>query len=315
MLNRNALLLVAGAAFIAFDASSASAQARSTRRIPVSKEAPGEVAPRVDTVTVYRTDTLRMQGRVDTLRLTNTVTRVDTVVQSVPVITRMVGGMYFGLGGGVGLPYGSIRTVNQPGEMAQLQLGWQSMVQPIGARLDGTWNRFARNPEYGTVPFGDRSNLFGLNLDGRLDLPFFNKTLGSSVRMTPYLLGGGSWIHYQNLRIKQDLDNGAIPVGRGPCGCAFIAVDNGGSLVATNDWHSDWGWNYGGGIGFHSGKKEVFIESRGIRWNHSTSGNTPNAFHAAYQVPIIFGVNLFQPPPRRRRPSSAAAVVAQKVEH
>src|ERR1700759_453567 len=143
MLNRNALLLVAGAAFIAFDASAASAQTKptSTRRIPVSKEAPGEVAPpRVDTVTVYRTDTLRMQGRVDTLRLTNTVTRFDTVVQSVPVITKMVGGMYFGLGGGIGLPYGSIRTVNQPGEMAQLQVGWQSMVNPIRVRLDGTWN-------------------------------------------------------------------------------------------------------------------------------------------------------------------------------
>ena len=134
MLNRNALLLVAGAAFIAFDASSASAQARSTRRIPVSKEAPGEVAPRVDTVTVYRTDTLRMQGRVDTLRLTNTVTRVDTVVQSVPMITRHVGGLYFGLGGGVGLPYGSIRTVNQPGEMAQTYTTSQA-PPPLSSRV------------------------------------------------------------------------------------------------------------------------------------------------------------------------------------
>jgi len=294
MLNRNALLLVAGAAFIAFDASSASAQARSTRRIPVSKEAPGEVAPpRVDTVTVYRTDTLRMQGRVDTLRLTNTVTRVDTVVQSVPMFTKHTGGLYFGLGGGVGLPYGSIRTVNQPGEMAQLQVGWQGINNPIGLRLDGTWNRFARNPEYGTVPFGDRSTLLGLNLDGRLDLPFFNKTLGSSVRMKPYLLGGGSYIRYNNLRIKQDLDNGQAGTGVGPCGCAQIATDNGGSNTATSDWHSDWGFNFGGGIGFHSGKKEVFIESRGIRWNHSSSGAGANPYHAAYQVPIIFGVNFF----------------------
>src|SRR5437764_15019409 len=61
MLNRNALLLVAGAAIFALDASAASAQATkkptSTKRIPLTKEAPGEVAaPRVDTVTVYRTD-------------------------------------------------------------------------------------------------------------------------------------------------------------------------------------------------------------------------------------------------------------------
>ncbi|HEY4303442.1 MAG TPA: hypothetical protein VGM82_03185 [Gemmatimonadaceae bacterium] len=293
MLNRNALLLVAGAAFIAFDASSASAQARSTRRIPVSKEAPGEVAPpRVDTVTVYKTDTLRMQGRVDTLRLTNTVTRVDTVVQSVPMVMHHKGGLYFGLGGGIGLPYGSIRTVNQPGEMAQLQLGWQGINNPLGFRLDGTWNRFARNPEYGTIPFGDRSNLLGLNLDARLNLPFFNKTLGSSVRMTPYLLGGGSYIRYNNLRIKQDVDNGAACTGVGPA-CAQVAVDGGGSNVANDSWHGDWGFNFGGGIGFHSGKKEVFIESRGIRFNHDSNGNSPNPFKAAYQVPIIFGVNFF----------------------
>jgi hypothetical protein len=294
MLNRNALLLVAGAAFIAFDASSASAQATSTRRIPVSKEAPGEVAPpRVDTVTVYKTDTLRMQGRVDTLRLTNTVTRVDTVVQPVPMIPRHIGGLYFGLGGGVGLPYGSLRTVNQPGEMAQLQVGWQGLNNPLGFRLDGTWNRFARNPEYGTVPFGDRSTLLGLNLDGRLDLPFFNATLGSSVRLKPYLLGGGSYIRYNNLRIKQDIDDGQAGTGVGPCGCAQIAVDDGGSNTPTSDWHSDWGFNFGGGIGFHAGKKEVFIEARGIRWNHASDNTSPNRFHAAYQVPIIFGVNFF----------------------
>ncbi len=294
MLNRNALLLVAGAAFIALDASSASAQARPSRRIPVSKEAPGEVAPpRVDTVTVYRTDTLRMQGRVDTLRLTNTVTRVDTVVQSVPIVTRHIGGLYFGLGGGVGLPYGSIRTVNQPGEMAQLQVGWQGINNPIGFRLDGTWNRFARNPEYGTIPFGDRSTLLGLNLDGRLDLPFFNATLGSSVRMKPYLLAGGSYIRYNNLRIKQDVDGGVAPTGLGPCQCAQIAVDDGGFNGVDDSWHSDWGFNFGGGIGFHSGKKEVFIESRGIRWNHGSNNSSPNTFHAAYQVPIIFGVNFF----------------------
>ena len=64
MLNRNTLLFVAGAAIFALDASAASAQdttrARrptSTKRIPVTKEAPGEVQVRVDSITVYRTDT------------------------------------------------------------------------------------------------------------------------------------------------------------------------------------------------------------------------------------------------------------------
>ena len=87
MFYRNALLLVAGAA-LALDASSVTAQATkkkkatSSQRIPISKEAP--TPPRVDTVTVYRTDTLRMEGRVDTLRLTGpTVTVHDTVVQTI----------------------------------------------------------------------------------------------------------------------------------------------------------------------------------------------------------------------------------------
>ena len=109
MFHRNALLLVAGAAIFALEASAASAQdttrtrqdttthtrrARSTRRIPIAKEAHGEVVTptaRVDTVTLYKTDTLRLQGRVDTVTTTNTVTKVDTVVQTVNLTPRMIG--------------------------------------------------------------------------------------------------------------------------------------------------------------------------------------------------------------------------------
>jgi hypothetical protein len=292
MFNRNALLLVAGAAMVA---STASAQTRptSTRRIPVSKEAPGEVAPpRVDTVTVYKTDTLRMEGRTDTLRMTGpTVTIHDTVTQNIPMVTHHIGGLYFGIGGGVGLPYGSIRTVNEPGEMFQGQVGYQGLNNALGVRLDATWNNFARNPEYGSF-LGDRPHLFGANGDLRLNLPIFNATLGSSVRVKPYLVGGGSYIRYNNLRMKLDADNGQVVGGIGG-EHAVIAVDDGGVTTADNAWHSDWGFNAGGGIGFHSGKKEIFIESRFVRFNHASNNTSPNAFHAAYQVPIIFGVNFF----------------------
>src|SRR5215212_7938050 len=98
MLNRNALMLVAGAAIFALDASAAAAQVKppvSTKRIPIAKEPPAQVAPtvRVDSVTVYRTDTLRLPGRVDTVRTTNTVTqtRVDTV--QMPIVLQRVGGL------------------------------------------------------------------------------------------------------------------------------------------------------------------------------------------------------------------------------
>src|SRR4051812_43837344 len=117
------------ALMLAFGATVAFAQSKptSTRRIPITKEAGGEVAPRVDTVTVYRTDTLRLNGTTDTLRLTNTVTRVDTVMMA-PAMrpVRLPFGLYFGLGGGVMAPNGALYNPNSAGPTAQAQLGWQS---------------------------------------------------------------------------------------------------------------------------------------------------------------------------------------------
>lgn len=293
MFNRNTVMLVAGGAFFALSSASAQTKPTSSRRIPVSKEAPGEVAaPRVDTVTVYKTDTLRTMGRVDTVTVTNRMTVHDTVTQSIPMVTRHMGGLYFGLGGGVALPYGSIRTVNEPGEYGQIQVGYQGLNSPLGVRLDGTLNKYARNPEYGTIPFGDRSTMMGLNGDVRLNLPFFNAMLGSSVRLKPYLIGGGSYVRYNNLRMKLDADNGTVVGGYGPAH-AVIAINDGGTTTADSDWHGDWGFNAGGGLGFHSGKKEIWIESRFVRFNHASNNSSPNLFHAAYNVPIAFGVNFF----------------------
>ena len=86
--------VVSAAALLSLGASLAVAQdttkTRSQRRIPISKEAPGEVV-RVDTVMIYRTDTLT-QLRVDTLRQTNTVYSVDTVTKYPPPM-RLRGGL------------------------------------------------------------------------------------------------------------------------------------------------------------------------------------------------------------------------------
>jgi hypothetical protein len=291
MFNRNALLLVAGAAMVV-GASSASAQARSTRRIPVSKEAPGEVVSRVDTVTVYKTDTLRLQGRVDTLRLTGpTVTLHDTTIVNVPMVARHIGGMYFGLGGGVALPYGSIRTVNQTGELGQVELGYQGLNSLLGFRLDGTWNRYARNPEY--VNLGvtgekvGRPMMWTGNAGVRLDLPFLNAFLGSSVIMKPYLIGGGSMVHYSDLRMKLDADGTNTNPGGFGVQHAVFATD--ANSTTTTGSETDWGFYGGGGFGFHAGKKEVFVESRAIMFQHDNS----DKFHKAVNVPIVFGVRFY----------------------
>jgi hypothetical protein len=291
MLNRNGLMFLAGAAIFALDASAASAQAKtkpptSQKRIPITKESPGEVAPRVDTVsvTVYRTDTLRMT-RTDTLRLTNTVTRTDTVIQSIQIPPHFIGGMYFGIGAGSALPYGSIRTVNEPGPVGQIQVGWQGLNNVFGLRADGNLTRYAHNADYAVL--GDRPMMMNLNADIRANLPIFTHTLGSSVIVTPYLIGGGSWLRYNNLRMKLDTDAG-VAGGFGPQHAVIASSENGGTLATPDDsYHSDFGFNVGGGLGFHAGRKELFVEMRGVRFNHGSQ------FESAWHVPLVFGVNVF----------------------
>jgi hypothetical protein len=293
MFKRNATLFVAGAAAFALASTAAAQNPRSTKRIPIAKEAPGEVAPpKVDTITVYKTDTLRAPVMHDTLRLTSTVTVHDTIVQNVPMMTRHYGGFYVGLGGGVGLPFGSIRTVNEVGELAQFNVGYQGLKQTFGIRVDGMWNHFSRNPSFSNlgVPFSnhvDQASVFTGNADVRANLPIFNATLGSSVRFIPYLLGGGSVIHYTDLRMKLDTHDGTVnPGGFGDQHAVFATDDNN---ATTTGGSTSWGFNFGGGFGFHSGRKEIFIESRGIAWNHGPSG----MFDRAWNVPIAFGVNFY----------------------
>ncbi len=282
MFNRNALMLVAGAAIFTLGASVASAQARSTKRIPITKEAPGEAA-RVDTVTVYRTDTLRTMGRVDTVRVTqtNTVTRVDTVMQNVPMVAKQIGGVYVGLGAGPNLPFGAIRTVNQAGAMGQVNLGWQSLDMPLGVRLDGSYTQFSDNADYDQL--GPKADMWGGNADLRLNLPLFNNFLGSSVVMTPYALGGGSYLRYRNLRMQLHDVNGGV----GPQH-AVIAGTNSTTGFTNPDFHDSWGWNAGGGLAFHAGKKEIFVEARAIHFNRDDA-----RYGTSWAVPITFGVNFF----------------------
>jgi hypothetical protein len=293
MLNRNANLFVAGAAIFAL-ASAASAQSRptSTKRIPIAKESPGEVVPVHDTVTLYKTDTLRLQGRIDTVTntVTNTVTIHDTVTRIVP--PPRIGGMYFGLAGGGALPFGAIRTVNQPGWVGQAQLGWQGLNSLIGIRGDLSLTQYAHASDYAF--FGDRPKVWNANLDAKLQLPIFQHTLGSSVLMTPYVIGGGSYLRYTILRMKVDTDGG-FTGGVGPNNAVIATSDDntigtvaGGTIIPGNgDGVNSWGWNAGGGLSFHAGRKEMFIEARGVHFNHGTG------FSNSWHVPIIFGVNLY----------------------
>ena len=290
MLNRNALLLVAGAAIFALDASVISAQdttrtrrPTSQRRIPVTKEAHGEVAaptpPRVDTVTVFKTDTLRLQGRVDTVTTTKTEIKVDTVIQQVPMVFRQFGGLYFGLGAGTSLPYGGIRTVNNPAATGQLQVGWQGVKTALGVRGDVQYSQYSEAAQYAAL--GAKPDVWNINGDLKLQIPILNHAFGSSVRFSPYLIGGGSYIRYRNLRM-QTQEGITTPAGR----TALVAGSDAG-------WHDDFGWNAGGGLSWHIGRKELFLESRLIQFNRGTSSISGVDFESARQIPIVFGVNFF----------------------
>jgi|SwirhirootsSR3_FD_contig_101_504850_length_1025_multi_3_in_0_out_0_1 hypothetical protein len=267
-----------GAAMLAVSAGSVMAQARSTTRIPISKEGP---APRVDTVTVtvYKTDTLRLQGRVDTVMVrgrvdtvvrTVTQTRVDTVAP-LPTPIRLPNGFYFGLGGGVNAPAGALYNPNSAGPAGQVQLGWQSVNQPFGIRVDGNYGKFGEDALYSG--FQADPEIVNMSADITLALPWFTHALGLSSRFSPYLLGGGTYTMFKNLPIRVE-SGGTTPPGGVPI------------AVGTNEWQHNGGFNVGLGGGVMWGRTQIFVESRLMAFKPS---NTPQA----RQFPTIVGINIF----------------------
>src|SRR5215510_15756995 len=175
MLNRNALLLVAGAAILALDTTTAVAQRdttarrpKSTQRIPIRKEQPGEVQLRVDTVYSYKTDTLRLPGRTDTVTVTRTVTRVDTVQIPMPQILTQIGGFYFGFGAGPALPTASFNDSDHPGWRIEGQVGVDPLGSWLGARLSAGYNRYT--PHTWVEPILDDAQMWNVSLDGKVRL-------------------------------------------------------------------------------------------------------------------------------------------------
>src|SRR5579884_3582074 len=161
-----ATALIAFGATVAFGQDTTRARARSSRRIPISKEAPGEVT-RVDTVTVYRTDTLRTYVH-DTVTntVTNTVTRVDTVTVAPPMPPiRFPNGLYFGIAGGGDSPNGALFNPNNTGPIGQAQLGWQGAKQVLGLRADVN---FARLQTDAGFPNPNHPQFWNVSADAKL---------------------------------------------------------------------------------------------------------------------------------------------------
>jgi len=272
MWNRNALMLVAGAAIFALDASAASAQAKppvSTKRIPIGKEPPQQAPAvvRVDTQMVYRTDTLRLPGRTDTVRTTNTVTRYDTTRVEMPIVLEKVGGLYFGLGVGGSLPGAQFNDSDHPGWRVEGMLGVDPVGSPFGLRLSGGYSGY--EPHAYAERVLENAAIMNLALDLKL------RVLAIQPRtrhIQLYGILGGSWNRFKDIL---ESPKGIFSIGDNVGGFnRFPAPDH--------TWHTGFGYNVGGGGEMGFGRTNLFVESRYSRFK----GENSNIAH----IPVMVGL-------------------------
>jgi hypothetical protein len=258
--------IAAALTLIAVSTAAAQGTVRPTTTSTVSK---GEVAPRVDTVTVTRVDTVRLtQYRTDTLRLTGpTVTRWDTVsVTEMPGWLSMPGGAYFGLGAGAFYPSAGIGQGQIPGYAFQMNLGVDPVGSPLGFRVTAQVARPDEAQPYANL--GARPTIMNFTGDLKLRLPW-----GSSrfPQIGFYGVGGLAYIRHQALREQST---------EGATG-SDVVIANGGRYADT------FGYTVGGGGTVNLGhKKELFLEARVINFNKS-------GFEGAHQFPLILGINWY----------------------
>jgi len=244
----------------------------STRRIPITKEG-GEVARKVDTVTVYRTDTLRVNVNTPATVIHDTVTRTTTVHDTVqlppPVIPiRLPYGLYFGLSGGVSAPNGAIFTPNGAGPSAQAQLGWQGAKNLLGIRGDINWAKPGEDSRFAQAQADP--DIINYSVDAKLQLPFLNHMFGATHRFSLYGIGGYTHTMFKNLPMRVD--------GTPSNPLAFIQ--------GTGAWTHQNGWNAGGGASLMWGRSELFFETRVLAFDPS---NAPQS----RQMPFMLGMNWY----------------------
>ncbi|HEY9229993.1 MAG TPA: hypothetical protein VIP11_25300 [Gemmatimonadaceae bacterium] len=319
-------MLTLGAALATGQDTSRTRMPRSDRRLPISKEAPGEVVPpRVDTVTIYRSDTVTMTRRVvDTVRVTRT--RIDTVIPRLAAY-KYPKGFFAGAAGGFSSPDGSIYIPNSTGGTAQIQLGWLNAKQALGARFD--WNGAWLGPDSRFSRFQGRASLQNFSIDGKLQWPFNfggdkyttkdydeparTYSRGPILRFGIYGIGGFTYTTYKNLPVRVDnvdinnLDNltfinGDSVVVVTPANRdlfinngVFVNGNNVAFFVPGDDsWHSRGGWNAGGGLSMFYKHTELFVEARvmGFKPRHDINGVNIHASQAR-QVPVVLGLNWY----------------------
>ncbi len=262
----------------------------SERRITVSK---GEVLPRVDTVFVTR---------YDTVRVNNTIVRIDTVTVAPPMpLPRVFGPWYFGLFAGATGPAGNIDRIYTNGFHAGGIVGWEDRDGWWGARLDGFMSQLGREQFTGAL-FNDFFDFVDDTLDFQASNFIGSGTplvwnLALDLKVKPinttgwglYGVGGGGWTAWKRIALASDsdfdfdtfdpdLDN--LDSRR----CNFIVRGN-CFQRADDDWRNKWNWNFGAGLDFHIGGQDMYLEGR---W-FTTSSNGANS----WVVPISLGLRYW----------------------
>jgi hypothetical protein len=271
-------MLVAGAAIFALDASTAAGQdttrtrrPTSSTRIRVAKEQPGEVTVRVDTVMTYRTDTLRLPGRTDTVVTTRTITRIDTVTQMIPIRVPQIGGFYAGIGVGGSFPAANFNDSDHPGWRVDVPVGFDFIGTPWGLRLNGGYAHYS--PHDWVSPIVGDAQVW--NLDGNVKLRIATAT-PALMRVSLYGLAGVSYNWF-----KEIVENNGTILSVGDSTRNLFVLP----LHGDDSYHSGWGFNTGAGVEVGKGHTQLFAE---VRWNRFNAVNTHTS-----QVPLVIGVTFY----------------------
>jgi hypothetical protein len=245
----------------------------SQQRINVSK---GEVQ------TVTRVDTVYVT-RYDTIRVDNTIVRVDTVTVTPPapvVLPRVTGPMYWGLYGGSTWPWGNVDRVYTNGFHFGGVLGWEPQHGFLGLRLDGAMSQLGREDELRTVGIGDEQMGSGTPL---------MLHLAGDVKVKPlnfggwalYGIGGLNYNRYKRIALVSSSDQDEP--GDNPCD--FVVRDACYQNANNESWSDKFGFNFGAGLDFHIGSQDMFLEAR---WMTIQANDA-----RTWTVPISLGVRYF----------------------
>jgi opacity protein-like surface antigen len=241
----------------------------SEQRINISK---GEVAPVVRIDTVYVT-------RYDTVRVDNTIVRVDTVTvtQTVPVYATRGPAFYWGLLGGLDKPIDNIDRVYATGWHIGTVLGYEPAKTFVGYRLGLNFTRMDPEDAFSVAQVGDSPKL--LTLNGDVKWNFFG-----GQRFGIYGLTGLAYHRYKGMATVSDIDEATPPDD--PCDFMTPSGDNDSCYVAAKDeWRNKFGWNLGGGVDFMFGRTSLFLEAsaQALQVNDERT----------WRVPVSLGFRFF----------------------